>query len=164
MKRLFSLLLILTITTFVIASVPTQSFKLETQTQTEFCISNESNFESLAIQFVQTPCIEYRIQTEFYNYQQCNSENSVINLIKTPCLEKRTQTELFNHNECNFQESTFTDIHFSNYTFINVGSNTIYSINLFAIIEKNNLKMILYPFKIFKNSFRNYPLKKPLLG
>lgn len=138
MKRLFSLLLILMITTFVIASVPTQSFKLETQTQTEFCISNESNFQSFAIQFVQTPCIEYRIQTEFYNYQQCNSESSAINFVKTPCLENRTQTELFNHNECNFQESTF--------------------------IEKNNLKMVIYPFKIFKNSSRNYPLKKPLLG
>lgn len=164
MKRLFSLLLILTITTFVIASVPTQSFKLETQTQTEFCISNESNFESLAIQFVQTPCIEYRIQTEFYNYQQCNSESSAINFVKTPCLENRTQTELYSYNQCNFQESKFTPIHFLKYSFINVGSNIMYNINLFAIIEKNKLNMVLYPFKNFNNSYTNYPLKKPLLG
>ena len=162
MKRLFSLLLILMITTFVIASVPTQSFKLEQQTQTDLYISHDCNIENSFVTIVSVPLLVERTQTELYSYQQCNSESSAINFVQTTCLEKRTQTELFNHNECNFQESKFT--HFYKYSFVNVGSNTMYSINLFAIIEKNNLKMVIYPFKIFKNSSRNYPLKKPLLG
>ena len=77
MKRLFSLLLILTITTFVIASVPTQSFKLETQTQTEFCICNES---ALQISFINVEFanmfehLQTYLYSYSYNYKMSNSE------------------------------------------------------------------------------------------
>lgn len=164
MKRLFALIMICAITSFVIASVPTQSQRLEQRTQTELLTVINPEFSAV---------ISYELSpTDFlYINYTADAENQTSKTFSN----RNTLMFLRNNSYCDLNKfilvSTTSNIQNQQLNYIKIKHCSIITCLCECIINDKK-DLLIYPittlFSKYSKSYQSktincsYPLKKPI--